>query len=362
MSPKTLSNPKPISNKLYISSTTIIAALIFIVIVFIILYNSYIYPIVHQDKLQFTQELFHNYIASIKDGHISSNYTIDLKYYSIFIDIVANRGDIKLLIKLYKKGELIHTIDKLIKKESICFNDDKLNLEVSYGDALFIKYNYIYNRYLIEIKHAKVHYKGRFKVKCSNSPFICNSPTYKIFRRMLIDNNYSYDNIFGHNELSKITVDDVKHVLKNGSLMNMSHSEFIEEYLVISIINDSWILYFVINNTAKPKCYMIIKNLAEKKTLFCGSIDKKLKFFHNINLELNIGSNINELKFKFFSENIFVDFNSNNIKTTKIDDNRLTTSIDLSINYNDTLYTGIEQVFLYSNSELCSYNNLFLTI
>ena len=64
------------SNKFVISSTSIIATIILLVVLFIIIYNCYIYPLLHQNKLQLTQELYNSYITNIKSN--DAEFLIDL--------------------------------------------------------------------------------------------------------------------------------------------------------------------------------------------------------------------------------------------------------------------------------------------
>lgn len=354
------------SNKLVISSTTIIASIILIVIIFIILYNSYIYPILHQDKLQFTQELFNTYISNIKHNFNISDFIINIDNIIINIKLSDNNDDtMNLSIIVLKKNNELYKIDKIIDKKKIIYNDtkEKLQLDINYDDIMNINYNYIYNRFILNIKDDIFSYEGRFKIKCSNSPFICNTSKYNIFRNFLIDNKYTYDNIFGDNEYSKIKLNNKIKTMKNGYLLNFINKTFLNDYLLLNISDRDWILYFIINKlNNKYTCYMLIKNKLSEKTLYCGFLNSKLKFFHNINIELNIGSNINQLKFKFFSENLLINFNSNNIKNTNIDYNKLITSIDLSINYNNELINTINDIYIYSNKDLSEYNNLLLTI
>lgn len=353
------------SNKFFISSTTIIAALIILVIIFIIIYNSYIYPLVHQNKIQLTQDLFNSYIKNMKSNNFYSDFIINYESFIVNINLKNNNNNLNINIKFIQKNKLIYEINELIHTDNIIYsNDQKYNLDINYNDLLKINYNYIFNRYNIIITHEDINLEGRFKIKCSNSPFICSTNKYKIFRKLLIDNNYSYDNLFGINEFTKIIYKKKKKIFNNGTLFNFINSEFIDDYLLLNIINDKWILFFVINKIKKNKysCYMIIKDQNNEQIHYCGYLNKKLKFFHSINVELNIGSNINELKFKFYSENLWIDFNTNNIKNCKINSNKLLTSIDLNINSNDKLYKSIDNLFIYSNKSLSEYKNILLSV
>lgn len=361
-------NPLPKkSNRFFISSTTIIASLIILVILFIIIYNSYIYPLVHQNKLQLTQDLFNSYINTIKSNNFYSDFILNYKSFIVNINFIANKDDknIQINIKFLQNNKTIHEINKSIEKTDIIYsNDQKYNLDINYNDLLKINYNYIFNRYNIIVKNEDVYLEGRFKIKCSNSPFICNTNKYKIFRKLLIDNKYSYDNIFGINEHTKILINNKKKIFNGGTMFNFINNEFIDEYLLINIINDKWILYFLINKMVNGKysCYIIIKNQCNEQILYCGYLNKKLKFFHSINVELNIGSNIRELKFKFYSENLWIDFNTNNIKNSQINANKLVTSIDLNINYDNTVYKSIDNIFIFSNKSLDQYKNILLSV
>ena len=356
-------------NKFFISSTTIIASLILLVILFIIAYNSIIFPMMHQDKLQLTQDLFNSYNDNIKTN-IDSEIVLNYNKYLINISIISinndnNDSNYKLNIKFYNRNKIIYEESFSIGKENIKYSDgdSKSNIDINYNDILKINYNYIFNRYIILIKTDKFEFEGRFKIKCSNSPFISNTSKYKIIRKLLAD-EYTYDNVFGSNEYSKLIFNKQIKRFKNGSIFNFINNPFIHEYLLINIINDNWILFFIVNkiNEKKYSCYMVIKNQINEQILYCGYLNKTLKFFHSVNIELNIGSNINEFKFKFYSENILIDFNTNNIVNNLINENKIFTSIDLNIFNNNEVYKSSDNLFLFSNKPLSQYNNLLLKI
>tara|TARA_B110000208_G_scaffold184250_1_gene237905 strand:- start:437 stop:1132 length:696 start_codon:yes stop_codon:yes gene_type:complete len=214
------------SNKFFISSTTIIAALIILVIIFIIIYNSYIYPLVHQNKIQLTQDLFNSYIKNMKSNNFYSDFIINYESFIVNINLKNNNNNLNINIKFIQKNKLIYEINELIHTDNIIYsNDQKYNLDINYNDLLKINYNYIFNRYNIIITHEDINLEGRFKIKCSNSPFICSTNKYKIFRKLLIDNNYSYDNLFGINEFTKIIYKKKKKYLT------------MEHYLILSIVS-----------------------------------------------------------------------------------------------------------------------------
>ena len=357
-------NDTPIKKKFFISTTSIIAALIFLVIIFIITYNLFIYPMLHQDKIQLSQELYTNYKENIKSDFEDCNYIINLNLYIININLKNNNDFINLTINFFYKEKLIYEICKPINKNNIKFNESKFNLHINYDDILTIEYNYIYNRYNIIIVNDKIKFESRFKIKCSNTPFINSSSRYKILKKILLDKDHLYDNLFGINEYSRIEFNNKKKIISNGSLYNFLINKFNDEYLLINITNPHWIIFFIIikNNKGKYGCYMIIQNQKNNKVVYCGFLNRKLKFFHSIDIELNIGSLINELKFKFYSENIIIDFNTNNITNNKINDNKLITSIDLNLQYNNELYQYNENIFICSNNKLDTFKDISIII
>ena len=352
------------SNAFFISSTSIIASIILLVILFIISYNCYIYPMLHQNKLQLTQQLYNSYITNIKSKNINSEIFINLNDLIINININTMGNNLELTILFFRKNKIIYKINKLIHINDITINNQALNLDINYSDILIINYNYIYNRYNLIIKDDNIEFESRYKIICSHSPFICNTSSFQIFRKLLIDNTYNYDNIFGNNEYSKIIFKKKTKIYKSGHLLNYLNKSFIDNFLLLSINNSDWILYFILHKIDDKiyNSYFIIKNIENDNIVYCGFLNKKLKFFHSVNIELNIGASIDELKFKFYSETLCIDFNTNNINNTYINENKSVKSIDLNINYNNELYKSNDKVFLLSNNQLSKYENLLLSI
>ena len=347
-------------------SNNLIAVVIIAVLVVIVLHNNYVYPLLYQDKIQTTQQLYTNYTNNLKtDDYDHFKFIINLKKYNLLINVSKNTIDennynTNLKINIIDTSSRIRNsneesneghelIDKNLMGSDISINNEKLSFLINYNDILTINYNYIYNRMIIKIVLPKLEYYGRFKICCSNSPFLYNTPRFDSIRK-ICNVEFKYNNIFGLNEASKFKINDKLVRINSGSICNYMFSEFDSNYLLLNIINENWIIFFIVYKCSDNKynCYIVIKNIDDEEILYCGCIYYNFNQLSSSVFELNIGIIINELKVKFFSEKLELYFNTTNVKNVRIDENTILTSIDMSIKYKGLLNKYDSKMYITS--------------